>query len=72
MQQMSAGSEEVLHSFEQHASITEITASGTQSVSAAAEEQLAYMEQLSASASSLSKMADELHRIVTGFKIDCE
>ncbi|WP_027417745.1 methyl-accepting chemotaxis protein [Aneurinibacillus terranovensis] len=70
VQQMSASSDEAVHSFRYHSSIAEATVSGTQSVSAATEEQLAYMQELSSSAASLAKMADELHLLVTGFKIE--
>ena len=52
--------------------ITELTlaaADGTQSVSAAAEEQLAAMEEIASSALTLEKMANELQELIGTFKI---
>jgi methyl-accepting chemotaxis protein len=49
--------------------IAEISSSGTQNVSAATEEQLAVMEEISASASSLSNLAEDLQKLIGKFKV---
>ncbi|UHA75084.1 methyl-accepting chemotaxis protein [Paenibacillus sp. 481] len=49
--------------------VAEQSAEGTQSVSAATEEQLAAMEQVSSSATSLAKMAEDLQLHVRQFKV---
>ncbi|WP_047153825.1 methyl-accepting chemotaxis protein [Aneurinibacillus tyrosinisolvens] len=67
--QMAAGTEQVVHSIELISEIAKQAATGTQNVSAASEEQLASMEEISLSASSLSHMAEELQTRIGKFKI---
>lgn len=66
--QMSAGTEQVIHSINLVTDIAEKTSSGTQNVSAGVEEQLASMEEISASAATLTQMADEMQTQVGKFK----
>jgi methyl-accepting chemotaxis protein len=68
-QQISANTVQVVKSFETVLEVSNMTASGTQNVSAAAEEQLATMEEIASSAAVLSKMADELQSLVAKFKV---
>jgi methyl-accepting chemotaxis protein len=68
-QQISVNTVQVVKSFETVLEVSHMTASGTQNVSAAAEEQLATMEEIASSAGLLSKMADELQSLVGKFKI---
>ncbi|MNF15976.1 Methyl-accepting chemotaxis protein McpA [compost metagenome] len=49
--------------------IAEESSSGVHNVSAAAEEQLASMEEIAASAGALSKMAEELQEQINKFKV---
>jgi methyl-accepting chemotaxis protein len=51
------------------AEIADISAVSTQNISSATEEQLASMEEISASASSLARMAEELKMHVKMFKV---
>lgn len=66
---MSEGSAQVVYAIETIAKTAESTAFGTQNVSAAAEEQLASMEEISSSAAALSEMAEELQDLVKQFKV---
>lgn len=68
-QQMSKSTEQVVHVVNVIAEVAEKSAEGTQNVSAATEEQLAAMEQVSSSAASLTRMADELQEQVRRFKV---
>ncbi|MEK3914759.1 methyl-accepting chemotaxis protein [Paenibacillus sp. FSL H7-0331] len=68
-QQMCANALQVVQSFETIMEVSDMTASGTQNVSAAAEEQLATMEEITASATVLSGMADELQDVIGKFKV---
>lgn len=68
-QQISVNTEQVVQSFGAMMEVFELTASGTQNVSAATEEQLATMEEIASSASLLSTMADELQSIIAKFKV---
>lgn len=68
-QQMSAGTVKVVNSIELITKVSESTSAGTQNVSAAAEEQLASMEEISSSATSLSRMAVELQEMVNRFRV---
>jgi methyl-accepting chemotaxis protein len=68
-QQMSANAVQVVQSFNTIMEVSEMTASGTQNVSAATEEQLATMEEIASSASLLSNMADELQDVIAKFKV---
>ncbi|MGD8191248.1 methyl-accepting chemotaxis protein [Brevibacillus ginsengisoli] len=67
--EVSTGTKQVVQSIEQIQGVAETAASGTQNVSAASEEQLASMEEITSSASSLAKMAEELQELVGKFKV---
>ncbi|MDF2647993.1 MAG: hypothetical protein K0Q73_3798 [Paenibacillus sp.] len=67
--QMSANTLQVVQSFKTILQVSNITASGTQNISAAAEEQLATMEEIASSVHLLSKMASELQTLIGKFKI---
>ncbi|TXC91088.1 methyl-accepting chemotaxis protein [Metabacillus litoralis] len=69
VQEMSVGTKLIVQSMDQIAESSDITASGTLSVSSSTEEQLAAMEEITASSSTLSHMAEELQKIVGKFKI---
>ncbi|MCZ8513036.1 methyl-accepting chemotaxis protein [Paenibacillus filicis] len=69
IRQMSQGTEYILESISQIVEVAEVTASGTQGVSASTEEQLAAMQEISASGSYLSKMAENLQTQFGQFKI---
>ncbi|MDF2720908.1 MAG: chemotaxis protein [Paenibacillus sp.] len=58
-----------MQAFETIMQVTDMTASGTQSVSAATEEQLATMEEIASSANLLSSMAEELQTAIGRFKV---
>jgi methyl-accepting chemotaxis protein len=67
-QQISAGVQEVSANGENVASIAQQAAAGSQSIAASAEEQLASMEEVTALATTLSKMSDELEKLIVKFK----
>ncbi|WP_051330855.1 methyl-accepting chemotaxis protein [Aneurinibacillus terranovensis] len=69
VQQISAATEGVVHSIALISEVAEVTSSETHNVSAATEEQLASMEEISSSASSLAKMAEELQEAIGKFKV---
>lgn len=62
-------SDEVSSSFDALATIAMQTASNTETTAAAAEEGSAAMDQVTNSASELSKQSEELRRLVGNFKI---
>lgn len=66
---LSEGSGLVVDSIKVLLKLADEAAQGTQSVSAAAQEQLAAMEEVSASAAYLSQMADELQSKIEAFKL---
>jgi methyl-accepting chemotaxis protein len=66
--QLSSGASHMVESTRVIREVAEVSASGTQSVSAAVQEQLASMEEISASATALAKMAEELQELVGKFK----
>lgn len=68
-QQMSAGTEEAVHSIHVISDVAETASSETQNVSAAAEEQLASMEEIASSAAALNRMSEELQSLIGKFKI---
>lgn len=68
-QQMSAAAEQVVHSFRLVTDVAETAAAGTQGVSAASEEQLASMQEISASASALAKLAEHLKALIGKFRV---
>lgn len=59
----------MVESFQLISEVAGSSASGAKEVSGAAEEQLASMEEITASANSLSKMAEELQMLIGKFKI---
>ncbi|MED1915892.1 methyl-accepting chemotaxis protein [Bacillus thuringiensis] len=68
-EQMSFGTKQVVELVSVIEGVAENSADGTQSVSAATEEQLAAMEEVNSSATSLAKIAEELQSHVSKFKI---
>lgn len=69
VQQMAAGSEQMVQSMKYITEIGETAASNSQEVSAATEEQLATMQEITSSAVSLSKMAEDLQELIGKFKV---
>lgn len=69
VQQLSEGTGGIVNSVRVISEVSESTASGTQNVSAATEEQLAAMQEIAASSASLSKMAEELQTLTGKFKM---
>jgi methyl-accepting chemotaxis protein len=67
-EQLSAGVTHVVTSIKEITDVSENNAAGTQTVSAEAEQQLASMEEITASTSSLAKMAEELQQLTLRFK----
>ncbi|OBZ16710.1 methyl-accepting chemotaxis protein [Bacillus sp. FJAT-26390] len=68
-QQMSASSEEVSASMEQTAATAAVNLEKTESVAAATEEQLALMDNISASAGHLDEIVQELDLAISHFKV---
>ncbi|TKI58434.1 methyl-accepting chemotaxis protein [Brevibacillus antibioticus] len=68
-EQMSLGTKQVVELVGVIEEVAENSADGTQSVSAATEEQLAAMEEVNSSATSLARIAEELQSHVSKFKI---
>ncbi|QYR21489.1 methyl-accepting chemotaxis protein [Paenibacillus sp. sptzw28] len=68
-EQMSASTAQVVHSTDIIWDIAETTSSGTQQVSTAVEEQLASMEEITASAAALAEMSEELQSLIRRFKV---
>ncbi|MGC5327641.1 methyl-accepting chemotaxis protein [Brevibacillus sp. SYSU BS000544] len=66
---LSTNTQKVVQSTNLIAEMADTTASGTQNVSAASEEQLASMQEIASSAHSLSQMAEELHSLISTFKV---
>jgi len=67
--QMSASTEQLvggISGIDEHA---KLNTEGTQNVSAATEEQLATMEEISATTASLATMADDLQKLVSRFTV---
>lgn len=69
IEQMAAGSNQVVTSIRQIDQISRQTADQTHTVSAASEEQSASIEEIAASSQSLAKMADELQNVIKKFTI---
>ncbi len=59
----------VVESIEDIASISEEAASNTETISAAAEEQLASMQEVSSAATDLTRLAEQLQKLVSRFKV---
>ncbi|TXK77965.1 methyl-accepting chemotaxis protein [Paenibacillus sp. N3.4] len=68
-QQMAASSEEVAAAIASMGSVALQTAGTAQSVAAVTEEQLASTEEITASAKSLADIANDLHQVVSTFRI---
>lgn len=68
-QQISAGAEQVTAAVSAMAQVSRETSASTQHVAASAEEQLASMEEIATSASSLSRIAEELQSRIGKFKL---
>ncbi|MGE5701244.1 MAG: methyl-accepting chemotaxis protein [Clostridia bacterium] len=68
-QQIASGTEQVAHTAAQMAEGSKTVVTNTQTVSAMTEEQLAAMEEVSSSASSLAKMSEELRTLVGSFTV---
>lgn len=68
-EQMSAGSQQIAASIHEMARIAGVSATNSQTIAGAAEEQLAKMEQIRTSAETLSRMSQELQGAADRFKI---
>ncbi|HWO95667.1 MAG TPA: hypothetical protein VNM45_04900 [Bacillus sp. (in: firmicutes)] len=66
---ISSATEHVINSVIDISKIAEVAAAGTQSVSAETQEQLAAMEEISASSIALTTMAEELQTAIGKFKV---
>ncbi|KOP67569.1 chemotaxis protein [Bacillus sp. FJAT-18019] len=68
-EQMNAGAGELVQAIRRIQEVTETTAGGTQSVSAATEEQLASMEEITHSVEDLNIVSGRLRQLMSGFKV---
>ena len=66
---MAAGSQQIVGSVKRIEVLGKKSAGETHSVSAAAEEQLAAMEEIASSSQALAKLAQDLQSAVTGFRL---
>lgn len=69
IEQMSASSEQVVESMDTITGIAQNSSAGTQQISSAVQEQLATMEEITSAAFSLSRMAEDLQKMIGKFKI---
>lgn len=69
IQEVAFEASEVEQAIEYIRNLSEETAGNTETISAAAEEQLASLEEMASSSAELSSMAEQLQRIVSQFKI---
>lgn len=69
VQKMASGTEQLIHSVDMIHVASHSTAAGTENISAATEEQLASMIEISSSSASLYQMADDLQTQINQFKI---
>ncbi len=69
VKELKIGAEQVNQSMVAVSEVAETAASGTQNVSAATEEQLASMEEITASSSALANMAEELQEMIIRIKL---
>ncbi|QWU14577.1 methyl-accepting chemotaxis sensory transducer with TarH sensor [Paenibacillus sophorae] len=67
--QISDGASEMNEAIDAIASVARSNATETENISAAAQEQLASMEEISSSSADLSRMAEEMHGLVDRFKL---
>jgi methyl-accepting chemotaxis protein len=68
-QQITKSTDHVVNAIEHMRVVAEQAAAGSQNVSAATEQQLASMEEISASSTTLARMADDLQTVIGKFKI---
>jgi methyl-accepting chemotaxis protein len=66
---LSGGADKVVDSIKLLLTLADTTAEGTHNASAASQEQLATMEEITASANYLSNLADELRKLIAQFKV---
>ncbi|MBN6186700.1 methyl-accepting chemotaxis protein [Aneurinibacillus sp. BA2021] len=69
VEQVSGGTQEIAATMDMIARITDTNSADIQTVFAATEEQMAFMQEISSSSATLSRMADELHEIIRKFSI---
>lgn len=69
-EEMSSSAEQIYASFDEIATIAQMSSSNLQNVASASEEQLATIEEVAASAVTLSNMAEELQTQVSRFKVE--
>lgn len=69
VKKISLETESVVATFDRIAQLASNASSNSESVTAAAEEQSASMEEVAGNATALSNMADELHQLVSTFKL---
>ncbi len=69
-EEMSSSAEQIYASFDEIATIAQMSSSNLQNVASASEEQLATIEEVAASAATLSNMAEELQTEVSRFKLE--
>ncbi len=69
-EEMSSSAEQIYASFDEIATIAQMSSVNLQNVASASEEQLATIEEVAASAATLSNMAEELQSQVSRFKIE--
>jgi methyl-accepting chemotaxis protein len=67
--QLSTNAAQFTRAIDEIAAITETTDANVQHVSAAAQEQLASMEEIISSSTALARMAEQLQEIVSKFKV---
>ncbi|WP_410771737.1 methyl-accepting chemotaxis protein [Fontibacillus sp. BL9] len=69
VRQLSANSKLIVEAMEKLVHVANTTVDGTQTMSAASQEQLAAMQEVDASATLLSDLADKLHQLIERFKV---
>lgn len=69
VQEMAAGSQKIIHSVGDVQKVSQKTATDTESISAAMEEQSAAMEEISSSSQELARLAGELSEAVNRFRV---
>ncbi|SDJ82642.1 methyl-accepting chemotaxis protein [Sediminibacillus albus] len=69
IQEIASGTDQFVGTFEEVAKVADFTSDGAQNVSASTQQQLASMEEITGSATSLSQMAEELQDLVKQFKL---
>lgn len=69
VEEISAESGHAVEAMEQVSQSVDVTADGTQTVSAAAQEQLASMEEIASSSAALAKLAEEMQQLIATFKV---